>query len=136
MPLPTLHRLLNSLLPSAPRAETCPPLLRPYRSPWVRRLGFDRARREALAAARIDFVEAIRDLRTPAALDTKSSIVVARSMHELWHFRGQVFGLIACRHNQAEAARRVAKLDCHFARRPRRSGANAPTNPLLGDQSA
>jgi hypothetical protein len=142
MPLPALQRLLISLLPSAmqdgvaTRAETRPPLVRPYRFPWVRRLGFDRGRREALAAARTDFAEALRDLRSPAALDTQSRLVVARSLHELWHFRGQVFSLVACRHDQAEAARRLAELDRHFARRPRRSGSSTPPNPLLRDQPA
>ena len=141
MPLPALQRLLISLLPSAAqeraatRAETHPPLLRPYRSPWLRRLGFERASREALAVARVDFADAVRDLRTPAALDTKSRIVVARSLHELWHFREQVFSLVACRHNQAEAARRLADLDQHFARRPRRAGSSAPPKPPPGEQA-
>ena len=141
MPLPALQRLLISLLPSAAqeraatRAETHPPLLRPYRSPWLRRLGFARASREALAVARVDFADAIRDLRTPAALDTKSRIVVARSLHELWHFREQVFSLVACRHDQAEAARRLADLDRHFTRRPRRPGSSAPPRPPPGEQA-
>ena len=141
MPLPALQRLLISLLPSAvqegaaTRAETRPPLLRPHRSPWLRGLGFERASREALAAARVDFADALRDLRTPAALDTKSRIVVARSLHELWHFREQVFSLVACRHNQAEAARRLADLDRHFARRPRRAGSSAPPKPPPGEQA-
>ena len=109
--------------------------IRDSRSPWVPRLGFDRSRREALVAARFDFAEALADLRTPAALDTQTRIAVARSLHELWHFREEVFSLVACRHNQAEAGWRLADLDRHFSRRTRRGGA-APPNPLPGDGRA
>jgi hypothetical protein len=139
MPLPALQRLLTSLLPAAPqdshapRAETRPPLPQHHRPSWARRLGLGQPSREALAAARIDFAAALRDLRTPAALDTKSRVVVARSLHELWHYREQIFSLVACRYNQAEAARRLAALDRHFTRRPRRAGSNAPPDPQFGD---
>jgi len=140
MPLPALQRLLTSLLPAAaaqdsyaPRAETRPPLPQHPRSSWARRLGFGQPSREALAAARIDFAAALRDLRTPAALDTKSRVVVARSLYELWHYREQIFSLVACRYNQAEAARRLAALDRHFARRFRRTGSNVPPDPHFGD---
>ena len=142
MPLPSLQRLLVSLLPSAAhdgaatRAETRPPVPRLHRSSWARRLGFERTSRSALAAARVDFVDALRDLRTPAALDTMSRVVVARSLHELWHFREQVFSLVACRHDQAEAARRLAELDRHFAQRTRRPGSNVPPDPQLGNEAA
>ena len=142
MPLPALQRLLTSLLPAAaqdsyaPRAETRPPVPERRRSSWARRFGFERSSRAALAAARVDFAEALRDLRTPEALDTKSRVVVARSLHELWHFREQVFSLVACRYNQAEAARRLAALDRHFARRARRSGSSVPPDPQLGDAPA
>lgn len=84
----------------------------------------------------MDFVEALRDLRTPAALDAKSRVVVARSLHELWHFREQVFSLVACRHDQAEAARRLAALDRHFAQRTRRPGSNVPPDPKFGGETA
>jgi hypothetical protein len=139
MSLPALPRLLTSLLPAATqdsyarRAETQPPLPQPHRSSWARRLGLGRPDREALAAARIDFAAALCDLRTPAALDTKSRVVVARSLHELWHYREQIFSLVACSHDQAEAARRLAALDRHFARRQRRAGSSMPPEPQLGD---
>jgi hypothetical protein len=44
-----------------------------------------------------------------------------RSLHELWHFREEVFSLVACRHDQAEATRRLARLNRHFARPTGRS---------------
>jgi len=134
MPLPALQRLLSSFLPSAvrdtvpTRPESCPPLARAHR-PWIPRLGFERSRNEALAAARLDFAQALGDLRTSAAIDVNSRIAVARSLHELWHFREEVFSLVACRHDQAEASRRLADIDRHFGRRGRRS-ASAPPDPL------
>jgi len=84
----------------------------------VRRLG-ERTRSETLAAARLDFDEALGDIRTPAALDVRARIAVARSLHDLWHFREAVFSLVACRHDQTRAAGRLAELDLHFRRRAR-----------------
>ncbi|MGZ5206172.1 MAG: hypothetical protein ACXWCI_14765 [Caldimonas sp.] len=60
---------------------------------------------------------------------------MTRSLHELWHFREEVFSLVACRHDQAEAARRLAELDRHFGRRSRPSGA-APLDRLPRDRAA
>jgi len=77
---------------------------------------------EDLADARLDFSEALLDVRSKAAIDALDRIAVARSLHELWHFREEVFSLVACRHNQVEASRRLAVLDRHFPRRSRPSG--------------
>ena len=137
MPLPALHRLLSSFLPATlpgtalVRAETCPPLPWPHRSPWMPRLGFERSRRQTLVAARLDFAQALGDLPAPTALDAQTRIAVARSLHELWHFREEVFSLVARRHDQAEAGRRLAELDRHFSRRAHR-GNPTPPNPLPG----
>ena len=57
------------------------------------------------------------DVRSTAAAMALDRIALTRSMHELWHFREEVFSLVACRHNQAEAARRLASLDRHFPTR-------------------
>ncbi|HEY5322207.1 MAG TPA: hypothetical protein VIK58_05215 [Caldimonas sp.] len=124
MPAPDLKRLFSGFLPSAavdgstPRSESLPPLARRRTLTWVRRLG-ERSRSEALAAARLDFDEALGDIVTPAALAIRSRIAVARSLHELWHFREEVFSLVACRHDQARAAGRLADLDLYFRRRDR-----------------
>jgi hypothetical protein len=125
MPAPDLKRLFNSVVPSAggadgsaPRSESLPPLARRRTVAWVRRLG-ERSRSDALAAARLDFDEALGDIRTEAALNVRSRIAVARSLHELWHLREEVFTLVACRHDQARAAGRLAELDLHFPRRDR-----------------
>ena len=126
MPAPDLKRLFNSFVPSAiaadgsaaPRSESLPPLVRRRTAAWVRRLG-ERSRGAALAAARLDFDEALGDIRTSAAINVRSRIAVARSLHELWHLREEVFSLVSCRHDQARAAGRLAELDLHFPRRDR-----------------
>ena len=83
---------------------------------------FDRSGRgEKVAAARLDFADALFDIRTDAAADTLDRIAETRRMHELWHLRAEVFGRVALRHGQVEAERRLADLDVHFARRARPS---------------
>jgi len=78
---------------------------------------FKSERIETLAVARLDFAEALFDVRSPGSLDVQSRIAVTRSLHELWHFRAEVFSLLARHHDQAEATRRLAELDGHFGRR-------------------
>jgi hypothetical protein len=79
------------------------------------------ARHERVAAARLDFADALMDVHTDAAADALDRIAVTRSLHELWHFRAEVFSHVAQRHDQAEAARRLALLDRHFPQRSRRA---------------
>ena len=124
MPALAFKRFFTSLSPSAsvdasaPRPDGVPPLVGAGTVAWVRRFG-ERSRGKALATARLDFDEALGDIGTPAALDMRARIAVARSLHELWHFREAVFSLVACRHDQARAAGRLAELDVHFRRRHR-----------------
>jgi len=44
-------------------------------------------------------------------------IASTRSLHELWHLRGEVFDLVSLRHDQATAKRCLQELDRHFAKR-------------------
>ncbi len=124
MPLPPLSAILSSFLSSsAPestvrRVESCLPLARSRGPRWTRRF---KRNGDALASARLDFAEALGDVRSNAALDAQSRIALARSLQELWHFREEVFSLVACRHDQAEAARRLAELNRHFTRNGSRS---------------
>jgi hypothetical protein len=78
-----------------------------------------RGRSQALAAARLEFAEALFDVRTGGAAEALDRIAVTRSLHELWHLREEVFSRIACHHDQAEAERRLVALDRHFPRRTR-----------------
>jgi hypothetical protein len=144
MPLRSLHRWFASVLPggqnrpSAQRIESYPPLAWPSHRAWSSRIGRwlgantwapersewapnsrRQASNEALAAARLEFADAIVDVRTAAAAEALDRIAVTRSLHELWHFRQEIFSLVSCRHDQAEAARRLASLDRHFPRRAR-----------------
>jgi hypothetical protein len=127
MSLPPLRVILSSFLSSAApestvrRVESCPPLARTGGPRWVRRLVRRRTGGDALASARLDFAQAIDDVRTRASLDAQSRIAVTRSLQELWHFREEVFSLVACRHDQAEAAQRLARLNRHFSRYASRS---------------
>ncbi|HEX2540535.1 MAG TPA: hypothetical protein VHM00_05580 [Caldimonas sp.] len=82
------------------------------------RAWFGRRRRvAALAAARDAFAEALFDVRTAEAARVLDRIDVARSLHELWHLREEVFSLVSRRHDQAEATTRLAALDRGFPRR-------------------
>lgn len=93
-----------------------------------------RQRTAALASARLDFAEALFDVRTPASAALLDRIAVTRSLHELWHLRGEVFGHVSRRHGQVEAEARLAELDSHFAKRMRRIGF-ATRAPIITDKA-
>ncbi len=141
---------------AARHAESCPlPAQWPHEA-WPSRIGRwlgasawfvasesvpvlgQRHRVEALASARLDFAEALFDVRTQAAAAVLDRIALIRSLHELWHLRGEVFGHVSRRHGQVEANARLVSLDTHFPKRMRRGGyaSRAPsivdaTNELL-----
>jgi hypothetical protein len=123
-----LRELLSSFLPSSAadgkstprRAGSCPPMALPRRLRWAPRRWLARSGADALAEARLDFAETLHDIRNRASLDVRSRIATTRSLHELWHFREEVFSLVARRHDQAEATRRLARLNRHFSRQPAR----------------
>ncbi len=88
----------------------------PGRSWCPRSAGARRTR--ALAAARLDFAEALYDVRTAGAaapLAHRRRPLAARAVA----LREEVFSRVACRHDQAQAERRLAELDLHFPRRER-----------------
>ena len=76
-----------------------------------------RGRLDSLAAARLDFADALYDVHTVAAGAALDRIAMTRSLHELWHLRGEVFDLVSLRHDQATAKRCLQDLDRHFAKR-------------------
>jgi hypothetical protein len=92
----------------------------PRRLRWGPHAWLARSSAGALAEARLDFAETLHDIRNPASLDARSRIAATRSLHELWHFREEVFSLVARRHDQTEATRRLASLNRHFSRQPAR----------------
>jgi hypothetical protein len=125
---PSSHRLAETFPPQASSARRWPARL----ADWLGASGWrlastelpssfgERARRDALVAARLDFADALDDMHSPSAELAIDRIAATRSLHELWHFRGEVFSHVSCRHDQAEASRRLAALDRHFAKRSAR----------------
>jgi hypothetical protein len=108
-----------SKLKAGPRVESRPP--GPTRAVgtgigWRAALG-RRADIETLATARLEFAEALFDIHSDAAASLLDRIAIARSLHELWYLREEIFSIVSCRSDQAEAARRLAELDRHFGRR-------------------
>ena len=144
-------RLLGSdTRPTQQRVEVCPPASGrvarlPFSASWRERLGhwIDTAWPSLLAATRqadsskvilgavpfegvrYEFARSLSDIRTEQARDAANRICGARSLHELWHLRLEVFNHVARQHDQAEATRRLALLNRHFPTRAPRSGFGA-----------
>ena len=75
-----------------------------------------------LRGVRREFIDALDDIPGHAADDAIAHIYAARSMHDLWHLRLDVFNLVSCQHDQAEAEHRLSQLNRHFPTRSPRSG--------------
>ena len=138
--------------PVARAVETFPPSIQGSQQGWSSRIGRwlsasawftpvdalpalgHRHRSAALASARLEFSEALFDVRTDAAATLLDRIAVMRSLHELWHLRGEVFRHVSRRHGQTEAEERLTALDGHFPKRMRRAGFVARA-PLIADDA-
>jgi hypothetical protein len=135
--------------PPRPRIAVCPPD-RSGGHPWLARLrgwlgsawqrdastiapGATRPA-PALDAVRQEFIDAVEDLRAPAAEALLDRIHYARSLRELWHLRAEVFRLVSLHHSQAEADARVNALSRHFPTRSPRSGF-APLHAPAGNRT-
>lgn len=160
MPLPTRPHWLASALDdhratrsAARAAESVPPSAHASQRAWSARISRwlgasawvvgvsdpvpalgHRRRSAALASARLDFAEALFGVHTPAAALLLDRIAITRSLHELWHLRGEIFGHVSRRHGQAESEVRLASLDSHFPKRMRRAGF-ATRAPLVADEA-
>lgn len=122
------------------RVEVCPPALlqRAAAAPgWRASLrdwldtGWARPARPAvqqrpandpLGAVRAEFLQSLSDIRTQQVGMLVQRIGIARSLHELWHLRPEVFKLVALRFSQCEAQTRLDRLNRHFPTRAPRSG--------------
>ncbi len=78
-----------------------------------------------LTNVRAEFIQALDDIPGHAADDAIAQIYAAGSMHDLWHLRLDVFNLVSCHHDQAEADHRLSQLNRHFPTRSPRSGFGA-----------
>ncbi|MED5619382.1 hypothetical protein [Ideonella sp. BN130291] len=113
------------------RLEVCPPALLSEPEPAYRRAlrwlappqqpAGDTGTQQ-LQTVREEFAQALDDIGSQHAEFLQHRIRHIRSMRELWHARSEMYGLIATRHTQAEAERRMAALNRHFPTRSPRSG--------------
>lgn len=76
----------------------------------------------SLSQARLEFMNALDDIPTRAAVELSVRIRHARSLGELWHLRADVFNAVSCHSTQAEARERVSCLNRHFPARAPKSG--------------
>ena len=80
------------------------------------------AARSTVDVVRAEFLQSVSDIRTQQVGMLQQRIGIARSMHELWHLRPEVFRLVALRFSQFEAQARLDRLNRHFPTRAPRSG--------------
>ncbi len=85
----------------------------------------------ALSDIRYEFVTCLDDVPTHQAAALAARILRARSLRELWHLRAELFMVISCHSDEAEAAQRLGRLDHYFPRRVTRS-AFGPLDALPG----
>lgn len=69
---------------------------------------------QTLERARVAFAAALDDLHAEDALDLRRRGRSARSLRELWHLRAELYGVVARHRSQAEADRRMGRVNQHF----------------------
>ncbi len=127
-----LHRLLHRkpVAPTTLRMNVCPPDVCPAReSLWATTLrwlvGNDTeaapSLRTPLERARAEFVGAMAGLVDSATTDLLRRAQHARSLRELWHLRSELYTVIARRVSQAEADKRMARVNQFFPTRTQRT---------------
>jgi hypothetical protein len=82
---------------------------------------------DRLGQARADFAAALADVPGTASADLQTRIRHARSLRELWHLRTELYSLVARLHMQAEAERRLGRLNAHFPSRAARADSADPS---------
>jgi hypothetical protein len=82
---------------------------------------------DRLSGARADFGAALADVPGTASADLQTRVRHARSLRELWHLRTELYSLVARVHMQAEAERRLDRLNAHFPTRTPRIDAIDPS---------
>jgi hypothetical protein len=120
--------------PSAFRVEVRPPSLRHAPASWSQRLMFwlmAPAPHDAappinrLPGVKRDFLQGLADIEQPSTESLRLAIERARSLRELWHLRVEFHTQVGCAHDEAEAGRRLERLNRHFPTRAPRPGAPA-----------
>lgn len=121
------------------RVEVCPPELFPSSLSWRGRMQrwSSRVLHQAapwlpeqarpvnrLALAKNAFRDSLCDLAALPAQNLMDRIERARSLREMWHLRSSLYGEVALALSQAEAERRLSRLNRHFpTRAPRNTSA-------------
>jgi hypothetical protein len=82
---------------------------------------------DRLGQARADFAAALADVPGTASADLQTRVRHARSLRELWHLRAELYSLVSRLHMQAEAERRLGRLNAHFPVRTARNDATDPS---------
>lgn len=67
-----------------------------------------------LAKVKAEFCNALWDLQSTQACQTRDAVNGARSLRELWHLRSDLFNVIAMHRGQAIAKARIETLNNHF----------------------
>ena len=119
---PSALHVRQDVRPPALLGEPEPALARCLRWLAARQAQAPDAATRRLRAVREEFALALDDIGSQHAEFLQHRIRHIRSMRELWHLRAEVFGLVATRHSQDEAQRRMAALNRHFPTRSPRSG--------------
>jgi hypothetical protein len=129
--LPLWRPRSTLVTPSAFRVEVCPPSLRHAPAGLGQRLLFwllAPAPQEAappinrLPGVKRDFAACVADLPAAGAEALRHAIDDARSLRELWHLRAEVYKHVGRAHSEAEADRRLQRLNTHFPTRAPRAG--------------
>lgn len=127
----TAHRLIDLLLGhrsprlgAGSRIEVAPPSPAAQAESawvslwhWLRQGADDAGPVNRLQRARRDFNHALQDLHGDAVRDLRVRATHAGSLRELWHLRAELYQLIAFHLNQAEAERRLERVNRHFPAR-------------------
>ncbi len=118
------------------RVEVCPPELFPSSLSWRGRMQrwTSRVLHQAapwlpeqarpvnrLALAKTEFRDSLSDLGTQPSQDLLGRIERARSLREMWHLRASLYGEVSMALSQAEAERRLTRLNRHFPTRAPRA---------------
>ncbi len=74
-----------------------------------------------LPRVRLEFLNALSDIESEDAETLRLRIGECGSLRELWHARAEVFRLVGVAHSQAEADRRLVRLNRQFPTRAPRS---------------
>ena len=99
-------------------------------SHWPQELSMTAQSNSPLSLVRREFIDSLNDIRTQQAGDLLGRIRVARSMRDLWHLRTEIYNLVSIQRDEAEAARRLNRLNRFFPQRASRPCLGQAATPV------